>query len=129
MSEPRPRRKRGGPWGLIVVAVVVVAVAAFLVYSAIGKKSSGTTYTTSQPTRGTLTVAVAGNGTVVSKNQASVSPGISGTVKKLSVSVGTKVAKGDTLFVIDNPALDANVTQAKSSYQQAQASTMKAAQS
>jgi membrane fusion protein, macrolide-specific efflux system len=38
------------------------------------------------------------------------------------------VKKGDVLFVIDNAQLDANVTQAKSSYQQAKASTLKARQ-
>jgi len=106
----------------------VVLVAAFLIWSVVGKKSSATTYVTTQPTRGILTVAVAGNGSVVSKKSASVSPGISGTVTQLSVTLGAKVKKGDVLFVIDNTSLDANVTQAKSSYQQAKASTLKAQQ-
>jgi multidrug efflux pump subunit AcrA (membrane-fusion protein) len=128
MAAPRPRRKRGGPWGMIAVVVVVLLVAAFLVYSAIGKKSSGTTYTTAQPTRGTLSVTVAGNGSVISKNQASVNPAISGTVKRLRVSVGTHVTKGDVLFVIDNPKLDAGVTQAEASYQQSKSGTYKAQQ-
>ena len=113
---------------MVAVVVVVVLVAGFLVYSAIGKKSSGTSYVTSQVTRGTLTVAVAGNGTVVSQNQSSVSPDISGTVTKLKVGVGDHVTKGDVLFVLDNPALDTAVTQAKSSYQSSKASTLKAEQ-
>jgi multidrug efflux pump subunit AcrA (membrane-fusion protein) len=129
VTEPRPRRKKGGPWGLIAIVVVVFLVAAFLVYSAIGKKSTATTYVTQPVTRGTLTVTVAGNGSVVSKSQASVNPGISGTVTMLNVSVGSKVSKGDVLFVIDNPSLDTNVTQAWSSYQQAKASALKAQQS
>jgi len=74
-------------------------------------------------------VAVAGSGSIVSQNSASVNPGISGTVTGLSVAVGQKVKKGEVLFVIDNPALDANVTQAKSSYQSARSSRLKAAQS
>ena len=129
MPEPRPRRKRKSNWGLIAVTAVVVVVAAFLVYSAIGKKSAKTTYVTAQPTRGTLTVAVAGNGSVVSKDQASVNPAISGTVTQLSVSLGAKVAAGEVLFVIDNPSLDAAVTQAWGSYQQAKSGVHKAVQS
>jgi multidrug efflux pump subunit AcrA (membrane-fusion protein) len=83
---------------------------------------------TSQVTRGTLTVAVAGNGTVVSQNQSSVNPAISGKVTKLKVGVGDRVTKGDVLFIINNPALDASVEQAKSSYQTAKASRIKAEQ-
>ena len=128
MREPRARRSRNGQWGMIAAGVVVVLVAGYLVWSVVGKKSAAAQYVTAQPTRGTLTVAVAGNGTVVSKKSASVSPGISGTVTQLSVSVGAKVKKGEVLFVIDNPALDANVTQARSSYQQAKSTTLKAQQ-
>jgi multidrug efflux pump subunit AcrA (membrane-fusion protein) len=128
MSEHRARRSRNGQWGMIAIGVVVVLVAGYLVWSVVGKKSAATTYVSSQPTRGTLTVAVAGNGNVVSKKSASVSPGISGTVTQLSVSLGSKVKKGEVLFVIDNSSLDANVTQAKASYQQAKSSTLKAQQ-
>jgi multidrug efflux pump subunit AcrA (membrane-fusion protein) len=113
---------------MIAAGVIIILIAGFLVWSAIGRKSSGTQYVTQQVTRGTLTVAVAGNGNVVSKNSASVSPGISGTVSQLSVGLGAKVKKGEVLFVLDNPSLDANVSQAKSSYQQAKSSTLKADQ-
>jgi RND family efflux transporter MFP subunit len=128
VAEPRPRRKKQGPWGLIAVIVVVVAIAAFLVYSAIGKKSTATRYVTQAVTKGTLTVAVAGNGNVVSSNSSAVDPGVSGIVTQLNVSLGSKVKKGDVLFVIDNPDLDASVVQARGSYQQAQSSLAKAKQ-
>ena len=129
VTEPRARRKRKtGQWWMIAAVVAVLAIAGYLVWSVVGKKSSAAQYVTAQPTRGTLTVAVAGNGSVVSQNQASVNPAISGTVTQLSVSVGSKVRKGDELFVIDNSSLDASVKQAKSSYQQAKASTLKAQQ-
>lgn len=103
-------------------------VAAFLVWSAIGKKPAASRYVTQQPTRGTLTIAVSGNGNVVSKSSASVSPAISGTVTDLEVSLGSKVRKGDVLFVIENTSLDANITDAKASYEQARASALKAEQ-
>lgn len=128
MTEPRARRSRNNQWGMIAAGVVVLVVAGFLVWSVVGKKSSATQYVTSAVTRGTLTVAVAGNGNVVSHSSASVNPPISGTVTQLSVSLGSKVKKGDVLFVVDNPDLDASVAQSKSSYQNAQAGTLKARQ-
>jgi multidrug efflux pump subunit AcrA (membrane-fusion protein) len=114
---------------MVAVGVVVVLVAGYLVWSVVGKKSAATRYITSQPTRGTLTLAVAGNGNVISKNSASVNPPISGTVTELTVSLGSKVKKGEVLFVIDNSSLDASVKSAKSSYQSAKANTLKAEQS
>jgi macrolide-specific efflux system membrane fusion protein len=128
MASPRSRRKKPKPWGLILVAAVVIAVAAFLIYSAIGKKAAATRYVTEQVTRGTLSVAVAGNGSVVSADSAAVDPGVSGTVTELDVSLGSKVKKGEVLFVIDNPDLDASVVRARGSYQQAESSLAKAAQ-
>ena len=128
MTEPRARRSRNGQWGMIAAGVAVLVVAGFLVWSVVGKKGSATQYVTSAVTRGTLTVAVAGNGNVVSHSSASVNPPISGTVTQLSVSLGGKVRKGDVLFVVENPDLDASVAQSKSSYQNAQAGTLKAKQ-
>jgi HlyD family secretion protein len=108
--------------------VLVVLIAGYLVWSVVGKKSSAAHYVTAQPTRGTLTVAVAGNGSVVSRSSASVNPAISGTVAELGVNLGSKVKKGEVLFVIENTALDADITDSKASYQQAKASTLKAEQ-
>jgi multidrug efflux pump subunit AcrA (membrane-fusion protein) len=79
-------------------------------------------------TQGTLSVAVAGSGNVVSANAASVNPQVSGTVTQLGVSQGSYVKKGDLLFTLDNPTLDAQVVQSRASYQQAQSSTLKAKQ-
>lgn len=128
-AEPRRRRTRKGQWGTIAIGVIVVLVAGFLVWSVVGKKSAATRYVTSQPTRGTLTLAVAGNGNVITKDSASVNPPISGTVTQLIVSLGSKVKKGEVLFVIDNASLDASVKSSKSNYQSAKASTLKAEQS
>ena len=124
----RKRRRKDTKWGYAVVAVVILLVAGFLIYRAIGPKKSTTTYVTQPVTQGTLTVAVAGNGTVVSANSASVNPQVSGTVKQLDATLGKAVKKGDTLFVLDNSSLDAQVVQARASYQQAQSSTSKAKQ-
>jgi len=127
--QPRARRSKRPQWGLIIAAVVVVVIAAFLVYRAVGPKSSGTKYVTSSATTGTLTVAVSANGSVISANSSAVDPGVSGTVSELNVSLGSPVKKGDTLFVIENSDLDASVLQARASYQSAQSSLAKAKQS
>jgi multidrug efflux pump subunit AcrA (membrane-fusion protein) len=108
---------------------VILAIAGFLVFRAIGPKSAKTTYVTQSASTGTLTVAVSANGSVVSANSSAVDPGVSGTVTRLDVSLGSRVKKGDTLFVIENPDLDASVVQARASYQQAQSSVAKAKQS
>ncbi len=126
--QPRARRSKGRNWGLIAAAVLVVLVAGFLVFKAVGPKVSKTTYVTQTATTGTLTVAVSANGSVVSANSSAVDPGVSGTVTQLDVVLGGQVKKGDTLFVIDNPDLDASVVQARASYQQAQSSVAKARQ-
>jgi multidrug efflux pump subunit AcrA (membrane-fusion protein) len=124
----RARRSKGRQWGLIAVAAVVVLIAGFLIFRAIGPKSSKTTYVTQPATTGMLTVAVSANGSVVTANSSAVDPGVSGTVTELNVSLGSPVKKGDTLFVIENADLDASVVQAKASYQSAQSSVAKAKQ-
>ena len=126
--QARARRSKRRGWGLIAVAVVVIAIAAFLVLKAVGPTSSGARYVTQQATTGTLTVAVSANGSVVSANSSAVDPGVSGTVSELDVSLGSRVEKGDTLFVIENSDLDASVVQARASYQNAQSSVAKAKQ-
>jgi multidrug efflux pump subunit AcrA (membrane-fusion protein) len=128
-SRRQVRRKRSrGNWPLIVVGLAVVAIAAFLVWSAIGKKAPTARYVTQAVSRGTLSIAVSANGSVVSKSSASVSPAISGTVTELDVSLGSKVKKGDVLFVVENASLDTNVTEAKASWEQAKANALKAEQ-
>jgi HlyD family secretion protein len=129
--RPAPRRrrsKRGKLWGAIAVVAAVLLVSGFLVYSALGKNKSATQYVTQQVTTGTLTVAVTGSGTTVSNSSTAVDPGVSGTVTQLDVRLGSQVKKGQILFVIDNPDLDASVQQAKAQYQQSQSSATKAAQ-
>jgi HlyD family secretion protein len=126
---PRRRRSQSGKrWAGVAVIAVVLALSAFFVYSALGKEKSTTTYVTQQVSTGTLSVVVDGTGSTVSNSSTAVDPGVSGTVTELDVRLGSQVKKGQVLFVIDNPSLDASVQQAKAQYQQAQSSVTKAAQ-
>ncbi len=127
--QPRRRRSKAGKvWAAVAVVVVVLAVSGFFVYSALGKDKSTTKYVTQQTSTGTLRVVVDGSGTTESNSSTAVDPGVSGTVTELDVRLGSQVKKGQVLFVIDNPDLDASVQQAKSQYLQAQSSVTKASQ-
>jgi RND family efflux transporter MFP subunit len=112
-----PKKRRRWIWW-VVLAVVVVAVAAIVV-PMLGGSGSTTTYTTATVEKKNLEVTVSGTGNGVISDVTEVQPGITGTVKSLSVKLGDTVTKGDLLFKIVNPDLDAAVTRARSSYTQA----------
>lgn len=128
-TRDRGRRRRRIPWGYIALLVAVLAVAGYLVYSAVGRSGGTVRYVTQAAARGTLTVAVAGNGSVVSDKSSTVDPNISGTVTQLQVALGGHVKTGQLLFVVDSPQQDANVAQARASYKQSISSVEKAEQS
>jgi RND family efflux transporter MFP subunit len=100
------------------LAVVVVAVAAIVIPMLSGGSSS-TTYTAATVERTTLNVTVSGSGNGVVADVTEVQPSITGTVKGLAVKLGDTVTKGDLLFKIVNPDLDAAVTRARNSLTQA----------
>ena len=112
-----PKKRRRWIWWA-VLAVVVVAVAAIVIPMFSGGGST-VTYTAATVERTTLDVTVSGSGNGVVSDVTEVQPGITGTVKSLSVKLGDTVTKGDLLFKIVNPDLDAAVTRAKNSVTQA----------
>lgn len=115
-TAPKKRRR----WvGWAVLAVVVVAVAAIVIPMFTSSSSSATSYTTAKVQRQTLNVTVSGSGNAVVEDATEVQPGITGTVKDLSVKLGDTVKKGQVLFKITNPDLDAAVQRAEASYTQA----------
>jgi len=128
MSEIRPRPRRRNRLIAFAVLAVVAASSGYLLYASSSNSGSDTHYVTEQVSRGTLTVAVAGNGSLVSDQSAAVDPSVSGTVSQLDVAAGERVSEGDVLFVIMNPDLDAAVAQAKAQYRAAQSAVLKAAQ-
>lgn len=112
-----PKKRRRWIWW-VVLAVVVVAVAAIVV-PMLTSSTSATTYTTAKVEKSTLNVTVSGSGNGVVSDVTEVQPDITGTVKSLSVKLGDAVSKGDLLFKIVNPDLDAAVERAESSVTQA----------
>ncbi len=124
------RRKRAPKWVWQTVGIVaVIAVAGYLVWSAVKPSTATTRYVTSTVQRGTLTVSASGNGSVIVGKASSVSPQVSGTVANLDASLGATVTAGQKLFDIVNDQLDDQVTQALAQYRNSQASVIRAQQS
>ena len=78
-----------------------------------------TTYQTATVAKGMISSYVSGSGNLIVSNSATISPSVSGTVSRLSVSVGDKVTKGQFLFYINSSDNDTSVAKAYSSYKQA----------
>jgi multidrug efflux pump subunit AcrA (membrane-fusion protein) len=113
-GAPKKRRRWIG-WVALAAVVVVVAVIAV---SMLGTSSTATAVTTAKVERTTLKVVVSGSGNAVVEDVTEVQPGITGTVRSLSVKLGDTVKKGDVLFKIVNDDLDAAVQRAQASYRQ-----------
>lgn len=65
-------------------------------------------------------------GTVESRNQVSLVPQIAGQLLDVTVSVGDQVKRGDLLAVVEDPELEARLSQAQASVAVAQASVQQA---
>lgn len=115
-AKAAPKKRR--PWIKWVVLAVVVAAVAVIGVSMLGTTGSTAAVTTAKVSRQTLKVVVSGSGNAAVDDVTEVQPGVTGTVKNLSVKLGDKVKKGDVLFKIVNDDLSAAVTRAEASYSQ-----------
>lgn len=113
-----PKKRRRWIWW-VVLAVVAVAVAAVTLPGLLTPASTTSSVTTGTVERRALTATVSGSGNLAVSSATQVQPGITGTVEDLSVKLGDTVKAGQTLFVLVNADLDAAVTRAQASYQQA----------
>jgi RND family efflux transporter MFP subunit len=120
MSAVGAPKKKGRRWlWWVVLAVVVLAVGWAAISALSGGQQTGG-YTTATVQRQSLQATVSGSGNAVVADVTEVQPGITGTVKDLSVKLGETVKAGQLLFRITNPDLDAAVQRAEASYRQAQ---------
>jgi len=106
------------PWVLIVL-MLVLGGGGYWTYHTVKARKVTTTYKTATATKGTLTASISGTGNIVVTKSSNVNPSISGDVKNLSVKIGDKVTKGQTLFKITNDDLDISVSKAYASLLQA----------
>lgn len=113
-----PRKRLRWPWWVALGAVIVI-VAGFVAARALTGGQAQATFVTGTVQKTDLTDTVTGSGSLTAKGVTQVQPGITGTVKDLAVSLGDTVTAGQLLFRIVNDDLDAAVTRAEVSYQQA----------
>lgn len=97
----------------LILVVVLVLVAAGVVFVARPFASAAQAVRTATVTRGTIVSAVDLSGTLQSPTVDELSFGAAGTVTGLKVKVGDKVAAGQVLATIDHSLLDAQLAAAK----------------
>jgi multidrug efflux pump subunit AcrA (membrane-fusion protein) len=132
-AEAAPRaaaRKRTTRWAIGVAVALVVVVGAVAAYTLLKSKSTtSTNVTTAVVKKQTLSVLVSGSGTSVVSDSVTVNPKISGTVKKLYVSLGETVTAGDRLYTITSDDVETSRLQSKASLLQSKQSLAQAEQS
>jgi multidrug efflux pump subunit AcrA (membrane-fusion protein) len=127
MAAAKKARSR---WAMIIAAVVLIAAIAIVGTTLLKPKSSGqTALATATAERKTITVLVSGTGTTVVADSVTVNPEISGTVKKLYVSLGETVTSGDDLYTISSSDVQTQLLKAKASLLQSKQSKTQALQS
>jgi membrane fusion protein, macrolide-specific efflux system len=127
LTSARKRRSRIAFAAIGAFALVVTGVVA---YTLLRPKASATaTYSTAVASRQTIAVVVSGTGTTVVKDAVTVNPQISGTVKKLYMSLGSSVTAGDRLYTISSDDVQTAYLQAKASLLQSKQGVSQAEQS
>ena len=104
---------------LAILFVVVGAVAYYLFFSPLPVESA-------KVSKGTVIAEAMGTGTLEARVHATISPKISGLIAQVLVDQDDKVAKGQTLFTLDDKDLRQQVDMAKADLDAAQASAERA---
>ena len=122
-------RKRKSRWALVAVVALVVIVAGVAAFALLRPKAGAqASVSTATVTQQTLRILVSGTGTAVVADSVTVNPKISGTVKKLYVSLGKRVSAGDRLYTITSDDVETQRLQAKASLLQSKQSLAQAKQ-
>lgn len=111
---------------LAVAAVVTATVGcgnAVTPTAATSSESAGILVTTAPPTRGDMELQTSFVGSVQPDQVVSVIPKMPGTVKKVHVTVGQEVKKGDLLVTLDDKDILPAIQQAEAAYNSAKAQT------
>jgi HlyD family secretion protein len=116
------------PWKRHIKWAVIAALVAGVAYFIFGRGDGSTThYITQEVTRGDLTVTVTATGNLEPRNQVDIGSELSGTMRKVNVDVNDVVQAGQVLAVLDTTRLKAQVLQAESSLQAAEARSIQSA--
>ena len=115
LSSETSRRKK--TIGIVIGAVIIAGlVGGFFIYKKVAQKDKNKTiYQYETVKRGSLTNIVPATGNVAVRDEVNVNASVTGTIKKINVSVGDKVAKGDILFTLSSDDIESQIKQAYSS--------------
>ncbi|MCW8851500.1 MAG: efflux RND transporter periplasmic adaptor subunit [Gammaproteobacteria bacterium] len=105
--------------GSILAAIIVIVIAGLQWFG--NGESQAVRYSTSEVTRGKLTVAVTATGTLQPVNQVDVGSEISGTIETVMVDYNDRVEQGQVLATMNTDQLQAKVNQAMASLELAKA--------
>lgn len=107
--------------GIVIGAVTIAVVAAGGFWAASALTTTSDRYVTALASTGDVTASYTATGSVTRKNSVAASFSVSGTVKKVYVSVGDTVTEGETLAVLNKSALQLAVLEAETTVAQAKA--------
>lgn len=130
-EKGRPKNVVRSYRGVIIAGAIVVACTAggWFVYQGTTSTATavGSTYYKSETVaKGDLKATIDGTGNLAVRDEVTVSPSVSGSVKSLKVSVGDKVEKGDVLFVLDGTEVNATIKSQSASVLSARQSVVRA---
>jgi len=93
-----------------IISIVAVLTVGFLIFRSKDKK---TEYLTQKVTEETISQTVSSTGTLISESNVGLNFEISGRIKTINVKVGDKIAKGETLAVIEDDILSKEAEKAR----------------
>ena len=102
--------KIGGKSIIWIISIVAVLTVGFLIFRSKDKK---TEYLTQKVTEETISQTVSSTGTLISESNVGLNFEISGRIKTINVKVGDKIAKGETLAVIEDDILSKEAEKAR----------------
>jgi len=111
---------------LLIGVVLAVAVAGAAYLYLLKKENGAPTYRTAKVERGDIVDTITATGNINAVTTVSVGSQISGTIQKLFVDYNSRVRKDQVIAQIDPQLLEASVTQAQGSFENAKASLEKA---
>ena len=114
------------PWllGLAAVGTLIIGVSTYKILQSPKSKSQLEQLTVTVQKQN-LTLQITASGTVEPKERVKISPKTSGRLERLLVEQGDRVRKGQTLAVMENEQLKAELERSKANFQQAKANLAK----
>ena len=109
-----------------IVIIIAGASIAFALYDNNDQEKSTTQSYTQTVEKGTLSLTIEGSGTLAAKSTTSENASVSGDVKKVYVTQGDTVSKGDTLFTMESDTLSDALSSAQKNKSSAYNSYIKA---